>query len=86
MLNIKIIAKLQTKWTLDKELTKILWKMCNYLHSLIQKFNLLIFRLIGVNAIKYKTLPSLALAIYSSNFLENDYNIPKLHGEIYKFN
>jgi len=39
------------------------------LHSLIQKFNLLIFRLTGVNDIKYQTLPSLALAIYRSNFL-----------------
>ena len=72
-------------WSLEKETVKYCERDVTSLHSLIQRFNLLIFRLTGVNAIKYPTLPSLSFAIYRANFLENDYKISKLQGEIYNF-
>jgi hypothetical protein len=72
-------------WSLEKESIKYCERDVIILHKLINKFNLLIFRLTSINAIKYPTLPALSFAVYRSNFLNKFDNIPKLNGEIYNF-
>nr|QWO71383.1 DNA polymerase [Termitomyces sp. Mi165-7] len=73
-------------WDLKKETIKYCEQDVVTLHSLIEKFNLLIFRNNRVNAIKYPTLSSLAMVIYRSNFFnENKYKIPKITGNVYDF-
>jgi hypothetical protein len=52
------------------------------LYQVIEKFSLFIFNNFRLNIIKYPTLPSLALAIYRSKFL-NDYKIPLIGEKIY---
>nr|QWO71388.1 DNA polymerase [Termitomyces sp. T70a] len=73
-------------WDLKKETKKYCEQDVIALHSVIDKFNLLIFRNNRVNAINYPTLSSLAMAIYRSNFFnENNYKIPKIIGNVYDF-
>lgn len=70
-------------WSLKEETKKYCEQDVVALHSVLDKFNLLIYDLIRINAIKYPTLSSLAFAIYRATFLEA--KIPKLTGDVYNF-
>jgi hypothetical protein len=54
---------------------------CISLHQVLSNFNEMIFSLFSENIHHYPTLPSLAFAIFRSNFMENE-NIPQLSGKI----
>jgi DNA polymerase type B, organellar and viral len=56
---------------------------CISLYQVILKFNSLIFGNFNKNIHNYPTLPSLAFAIFRSNFMSEE-NIPKLTGNINK--
>lgn len=73
------------KWNLKKETIKYCESDVILLYRVIRKFATRIFNLYHVDVLKYPTLPSLAFAIYRSNFLNEIWNISNLDGEIYKF-
>ena len=56
---------------------------CISLYQVIYKFNNMIFDLFSKNVHHYPTLPSLAFAIFRSNFMPEE-NIPQLSGKIAK--
>jgi hypothetical protein len=56
---------------------------CISLHQILFKFNELIFNLFSKNIHHYPTLPSLAFAIFRSNFMKEE-NIPQLTDKIAK--
>nr|YP_009487294.1 hypothetical protein [Russula lepida]AWB36196.1 hypothetical protein [Russula lepida] len=68
-------------WNLRKEVLKYCEIDCVSLYQLIFKFSDLIFSQFGKNIHHYPTLPSLAFAIFRSNFMENE-NIPQITGKI----
>jgi DNA polymerase type B, organellar and viral len=70
-------------WNLNKEAIKYCIIDCISLYQVVFKFNELIFNLFGKNIHHYPTLPSLAFAIFRSNFMKNE-NIPQLSGKIAK--
>jgi len=74
-------SKFNNNWNLRNECIKYCNLDCISLYQILFKFNNLIFDLFGENIHHYPTLPSLAFAIFKSNFMENE-NIPKLSGEI----
>nr|QWO71389.1 DNA polymerase [Termitomyces sp. T123] len=81
-----LYCKSFTNWDLKKETIKYCEQDVRSLYSVIDKFNLLIFRNHRINAINYPTLSSLAMAIFRSNFFnENSYKIPKILGNVYFF-
>ena len=65
-------------WVLRKELYDYCKIDCIALYQIIHKFHKLIHNLFKVDITKYPTLPSIAFAIYRSNFLEECYEIPKI--------
>ena len=71
----------KVKWNLKNEATKYCINDCVALYQIIIKFNSMIFQLFSINIHQYLTLPSLAFAIYRSNFMENE-NIPQLFNKI----
>nr|WRO45312.1 hypothetical protein [Russula virescens] len=75
------ISKFNNKWNLRNELVKYCKIDCISLYQVIFKFSKLIFSLFGKNIHKYPTLPSLAFAIFRTNFME-DKSIPQLSGKI----
>lgn len=58
---------------------------CILLYQIIDKFSDSIFKSFRIDILKYPTLSSLAFAIFRSNFLKDDTEIPLIHGEIYDF-
>jgi DNA polymerase type B, organellar and viral len=73
------------KWNLKEECIKYCSLDVILLHSIIKEFNLQIYKLTRINAIKYPTLSSLSFAIFRSNFLDKDCNIPIINGKVYEF-
>jgi DNA polymerase type B, organellar and viral len=73
--------KFNNNWNLREETIKYCNIDCISLYQVIIKFNNLIFGLFKINIHKYPTLPSLAFAIYRSNFMM-DSIIPQLSGKI----
>ena len=72
----------KVNWNLKEETIKYCQQDCITLHQILVKFNTLIHGRWSVNINKYPTLPSLAFAIYRSNYMPNNI-IPKLTGQIY---
>lgn len=74
-------------WDLRKETIKYCLNDCIVLYNIIYKFSYYIFRLFKLNIHSYPTLPSLAFAIFRSNFLDEiidkNINIPQIAGEVY---
>jgi len=68
-------------WNLKMEAIKYCQLDCISLYQVILKFNSLIFGNFNKNIHSYPTLPSLAFAIFRSNFMSEE-NIPKLTGNI----
>ena len=77
------ISKFYNNWNLRNETIKYCEIDCISLYQVIYKFSDLIFDLFGKNAHHYPTLPSLAFAIFRSNFMEEN-SIPQLSGKIAK--
>nr|BAM29340.1 dnapol [Lentinula edodes] len=72
-------------WDLKKETVKYCKLDCLVLYQIIDKFSDNIFKLFRIDILNYPTLSSLAFAIYRSNFLKKESNIPLIQGEIYDF-
>ena len=70
-------------WNLRNEAIKYCEIDCISLYQVIQNFNTLIFDFFKINIHKYPTLPSLAFAIFRSNFMMETI-IPQLSGKISK--
>jgi hypothetical protein len=68
-------------WNLKTEAIKYCEIDCIALFQILLKFNSLIFGMFNKNIHNYPTLPSLAFAIFRSNFMSEE-NIPKLTGNI----
>ena len=68
-------------WNLRDEALKYCELDCISLYQVLIKFNSMIFELFSKNIHKYPTLPSLAFAIFRSNFMSEE-NIPQLSGKI----
>jgi len=74
-----------SNWNLKKETIKYCEQDCISLYQVIDKFALKIYELFRIDLFKYSTLPSLAFAIYRSNYLNKNTKIPLIMGEIYDF-
>nr|YP_009715275.1 hypothetical protein [Russula subnigricans]QGK88081.1 hypothetical protein [Russula subnigricans] len=74
-------SKFNNNWNLKKEAIKYCEVDCISLYQVIDKFADMIFNLFGINIHKYPTLPSLAFAIFRSNFMSENI-IPQLSGKI----
>ena len=70
-------------WDLRKELIKYCEQDVRTLHQVLVKFSNEIFERFKINISRYPSLPSLAFAIYRSNFLSNKSKIPIITGLIY---
>lgn len=69
-------------WNLKKEAIKYCQLDCISLHQVLIKYSNLIFNNFQLNITKFVSLPSLAFAIFRSNFLDI-YNIPQISGDIF---
>ena len=76
-------SNFNNNWNLRNETIKYCEIDCISLHQVIFKFTFMIFDLFGKNVHHYPTLPSLAFAIFRSNFMEEN-SIPQLSGKIAK--
>lgn len=56
---------------------------CIVLYKVLKVFSKQIFELFSLDINKYPTLPSLAFAIYRSNFMKDDFRIPLIDGSTY---
>jgi DNA polymerase type B, organellar and viral len=79
----KYKTNFKDKWNLKLEAVKYCEIDCISLYQVIFKFNNMIFDLFSKNIHNYPTLPSLAFAIFRSNFMKEE-NIPQLSGKIAK--
>jgi DNA polymerase type B, organellar and viral len=79
----KYKSNFNNNWCLKDEVIKYCNLDCISLFQILFKFNNMIFDLFGKNVHHYPTLPSLAFAIFRSNFM-SDENIPQLSGKIAK--
>ncbi len=70
------------KWEIEKELTKYCENDTIALHQIITKFAIEIFGLYKIDITKYPTLPSVAFAIYRSNFMPEN-TIPKILSKLH---
>jgi hypothetical protein len=77
------------QWDLKKEVIKYCEQDCKSLYQVIETFQNIIYQEFSIDILKYPTLPSLAFAIYRSNFLKTDNKnisrIPLISGNIYNF-
>nr|YP_009690222.1 DNA polymerase family B [Porodaedalea pini]QEG57002.1 DNA polymerase family B [Porodaedalea pini] len=70
-------------WDLELE-TKYYCELdCMVLYKILKTFSKQIFELFKLDIVKYSTLPSLAMAIYRSNFLRDSFKIPLIDGIMY---
>ena len=76
-------AQWNNNWNLRNEAIKYCNIDCISLYQVIFKFNEMIFDLFRKNIHHYPTLPSLAFAIFRSNFMKEN-SIPQLSGQIAK--
>ena len=76
-------TEFNSNWNLKNEAIKYCNLDCISLHQVLLKFSKMIFELFKKNIHKYPTLPSLAYAIFKSNFMDKE-NIPQLVGKIEK--
>nr|YP_009487185.1 hypothetical protein [Russula compacta]AWB36087.1 hypothetical protein [Russula compacta] len=74
-------SQFKNNWNLREQSIQYCEKDCISLYEVISKFSLMIFNLFSVNMHNYPTLPSLAFAIFRSNFLVEN-TIPQLSGKI----
>lgn len=72
-------------WNLRKESIKYCEQDVKPLYLILKSFQYLIYNQFKMDILKYPTLPSLAFAIYRSNFLTKDNRIPLIHGEMFDF-
>lgn len=72
-------SEFKGEWKFREEAIKYCEQDCVTLYQVINKFNELIFERFKKNIWSYPTLPSLALAIYRSNYLKG-FKIPKIIG------
>ena len=79
----KYKSNFNNNWCLKDEVIKYCNLDCISLFQILFKFNNMIFDLFGKNVHHYPTLPSLAFAIFRSNFMSEE-NIPQLSGKIAK--
>lgn len=56
---------------------------CFVLYNIIEVFGDKMFQMFNIDILKYSTLPSLAYAIYRSNFMKKEFNIPLIDGSTY---
>ena len=79
---VEFIVLVNVLWdNLKSEAIKYCETDCISLYQILLKFNSLIFENFSKNIHRYPTLPSLAFAIFRSNFMDEE-NIPKLTGNI----
>lgn len=71
-------------WNLREEAIKYCENDVITLHQVIDAFSKWIFRIYRVDIHKYPTLPSLAFAIFRSNFMKKE-NIPVINSSMYDF-
>ena len=79
------INHFNNNWSLKNETIYYCEQDCRTLYQIIFEFQKRIFDLFRIDIHKYPTLASLALAIYRSNYLKDEYNIPLIDGERYNF-
>lgn len=72
-------------WNLKSEAIKYCEQDVITLYKIIEVFNEKIFKNFKVNIDRYPTLPSLAFAIFRSNFLNNKTKIPIISGQMYNY-
>jgi hypothetical protein len=75
------VLKLNSLWSLKDESVKYCRLDCISLYQILINFNSMIFELFGKNIHHYPTLPSLAFAIFRTNFMKEN-TIPQLSGKI----
>jgi DNA polymerase type B, organellar and viral len=75
------VLNLNSLWSLKDEAVKYCRLDCISLYQILINFNSMIFELFGKNVHHYPTLPSLAFAIFRTNFMREE-NIPQLSGKI----
>nr|YP_010697769.1 hypothetical protein P1R16_mgp27 [Porodaedalea niemelaei]WCF76665.1 hypothetical protein [Porodaedalea niemelaei] len=74
---------IQGLWSLEYQ-TKYYCELdCMVLYKVIKTFSNQIFELFKLDINKYPTLPSLALAIYRSNFLKDNFKVSLIDGTMY---
>ena len=71
-----------TKWNLKHELVKYCEQDVISLYQVITSFSQGIYGKFVINTLKYPTLPSIAFAIFRSNYMKHE-NIPKIGGAVY---
>lgn len=70
-------------WDLERE-TKLYCELdCKVLYKVINIFSKQIFDLFSLDIHRFPTLASLAMGIYRSNFLKDDFKIPLIDGAVY---
>ena len=74
-------SKFNNNWNLRKEAVEYCNLDCISLYQVLLKFNEMIFKYFGKNIHHYHTLPSLAMAIYRSNFMPENL-IAQLSGKV----
>jgi len=72
-------------WNLMTEVVKYCESDVDLLYKVIRKFAARIYSLYQVDVLDYPTLPSLALGIYRTNYLNENWKIPLIVGGTYKF-
>lgn len=77
-------SEYRNNWNLKEQAIKYCELDVISLYQVIDAFSKWIFKTFRVNVHKYPTLPSLAFAIFRSNFLK-DMNIPIVSGTMYNF-
>jgi DNA polymerase type B, organellar and viral len=80
---IEYCKQFNNNWSLRDETIKYNITDCISLYQIIHRFSEMIFDLFNINIHNYPTLPSLAFAIFRSNFMKEE-NIPQLSGKIAK--
>lgn len=70
-------------WNFSKELIKYCENDTIALYQIIRKFYNEIYSSFQIDITKYPTLPSIAFAIYRSNYLIYDYKIPNIGGKLH---
>jgi DNA polymerase type B, organellar and viral len=73
------------EWSLRDETILYCEKDVKILHQIIVSYSKTIFDLFRIDMIKYPTLSSLSFAIFRSNFLRTEMEIPLIKGEMYNF-
>ena len=71
------------QWNLRNESIKYCMEDCISLHQVIFKFGVEILDMFQYDISRSPTLPSLALGIYRSNFLQKEFKIPIITGHTY---